>query len=74
VVAAGPFIDQDDERLRGIAVVDCDREVARALYAEDPAVMAGRLGVEILTWLVPKGTVRFEPGARPRSTDEALGD
>jgi hypothetical protein len=35
------------------------------------AVQAGRLGVEILTWMVPKGNVRFEQVARPRSTAEA---
>ncbi len=74
VAAAGPFTDQDDERLRGVAVLTCDPETARRLYSEDPAVKAGRLGVEILTWLVPHGTVRFEAGARPRSTAEALGD
>jgi uncharacterized protein len=74
VVAAGPFTDQDDERLRGVAVLACDPETARRLYSDDPAVQAGRLGVEILTWLVPKGSVRFEWAERPRSTAEALGD
>jgi uncharacterized protein len=68
VIAAGPFTDQEDERLRGLAVLSCDPETARELYASDPAVQAGRLGVEILTWMVPKGNVRFEQVARPRST------
>ena len=71
VIAAGPFRDQDDERLRGIAVLNCDPEKARELYASDPAIQAGRLGVEVLTWMVPAGNVRFEQVARPRSTAEA---
>jgi uncharacterized protein len=71
VIAAGPVRDQDDERLRGIAVLTCDPEKARELYASDPAVLAGRLGVEVLTWMVPAGNVRFERVARPRSTSEA---
>ena len=74
VITAGPFTDQDDERLRGVAVLNCDPETARRLYSEDPAVQAGRLGVEILTWLVPKGSVRFEQAERPSSTAEAVGD
>jgi uncharacterized protein YciI len=74
VIAAGPFTDQDDERLRGVAVLACEPETARELYASDPAVQAGRLGVEVLTWLVPKGNVRFEDVRRPSSTVEALGD
>jgi uncharacterized protein len=73
VIAAGPFTDQDDERLRGVAVLSCDPETARRLYESDPAVQAGRLGVEILTWLTPKGNVRFEQVDRPRSTTEATG-
>ncbi len=74
VIAAGPFTDQDDERLRGIAVLSCDPETARELYASDPAVQAGRLGVEILTWMTPAGNVRFEQVQAPRSTAEALDD
>jgi len=74
VIAAGPFMDQDDERLRGVAVLSCDPETARDLYASDPAVQAGRLGVEILTWMTPAGNVRFEKVRAPRSTAEALGD
>jgi hypothetical protein len=68
VVAAGPFTDQDDERLRGVAVLSCDPERARELYASDPAVQAGRLGVEILTWMTRPGTCgskRCERRVRP---------
>jgi uncharacterized protein len=74
LIAAGPFRDQDDERLRGVAVLACDPEKARELYASDPAVQAGRLAVEVVTWMTPAGNVRFEQGGRPRSTAEARGD
>ena len=71
VVAAGPFRDRDDERFRGIAVLSCDPETARRLYESDPAVKAGRLGVEVMTWMVPAGNVRFERVPRPSSNAEA---
>ena len=37
-------------------------------------MQARRLGVEILTWLVPAGNVRFERVEAPHSTAEADGD
>jgi len=58
-VAGGPLDDQDDERLRGISIWTCDPETARRVSQEDPAVQAGRLAVEVMTWSVPAGSVRF---------------
>ena len=58
-VAGGPLDDQDDERLRGISIWTCDPETARRVSQEDPAVQAGRLTVEVMTWSVPAGSVRF---------------
>lgn len=52
----------------------CDRETARRLSNEDPAVQAGRLGVEVMTWMVPAGNARFENVLAPRSTAEAAED
>ena len=74
VLAAGPFADQDDERLRGITVLSVDRETARQLYANDPAVRAGRLAVEVMTWMVPAGSIRFERVTHPRSMAEAMDE
>ncbi|MFJ6197782.1 YciI family protein [Micromonospora sp. NPDC092111] len=71
VLAAGPFLDPDDERLRGFAVLSVDPEMARELYANDPAVRAGRLVVRVASWLVPEGNVRFESVPVPRSMLEA---
>ena len=73
LIAAGPLSEQDDERLRGIAVMSVDPQSARELYNSDPAVRAGRLAVEVMTWLVPAGSVRFEPVPAPRSMAEAAG-
>jgi uncharacterized protein YciI len=56
LIAAGPF--GDDGRLRGIFVFRvASLDEARALTATDPAVQAGRLAVELHTWLVPEGVL-----------------
>jgi len=74
LVGGGPLVDQDDERLRGISIMAVDPETARRLSEEDPAVQAGRLAVEVMTWMVPSGNVRFEDVAAPRSMAEAEAD
>jgi uncharacterized protein YciI len=74
LVGGGPLVDQDDERLRGISIMSCDPETARRLSNEDPAVQAGRLAVQVMTWMVPAGNVRFEDVPAPRSMAEAAGD
>jgi uncharacterized protein YciI len=60
LVAAGPLSDQGDERLRGIAiyrVASLDR--ARELAESDPAVVAGRLEVDAMTWSTRKDALHF---------------
>ena len=60
LVAAGPFGDQEDERLRGLALYRVGSvEEARRLAEADPAVAAGRLEVEIMTWYTEKGALAF---------------
>ncbi|MEV4656146.1 YciI family protein [Micromonospora sp. NPDC049301] len=71
VLAAGPFLHPDDDRLRGFVVLSIAPDEARALYANDPAVRAGRLAVRVMSWLVPEGNVRFESVPVPRSMLEA---
>ena len=51
--------------------MSCDPDTARRLSNEDPAVQAGRLAVEVMTWMVPAGNVRFESVRAPRSLAEA---
>jgi len=62
VVTNGPVLDQPDEALRGIAIFaarSVDR--ARELANTDPAVHAGRLAVEAMTWWCPPHTM-IRPG------------
>ncbi|MGN9813156.1 YciI family protein [Micromonospora sp. BQ11] len=71
VLAAGPFVQTDDERLRGFVVLSVDPVAARELYTNDPAVRAGRLAVQVMSWMVPEGILRFEDVPLPRSMLEA---
>ena len=74
LIGGGPLVDQDDERLRGISIMTCDPETARRLCSEDPAVQAGRLAVEVMTWMVPTGNMLFENVPAPRSMADAAED
>jgi uncharacterized protein YciI len=58
IVTNGPVRDQQDESLRGL-VFYCvgSVEEARALAERDPAVAAGRLAVEAMTWWCPAGSM-----------------
>ncbi len=54
LVVAGPFTD--DAQLRGIFIfAGVSREEAEQLSANDPAVKAGRLRIEIHPWYAAKG-------------------
>jgi uncharacterized protein len=58
VVTNGPVLDQPDEALRGIAIFATESvDRARELADTDPAVRAGRLEVEAMTWWCPPGTM-----------------
>ncbi len=70
LVGGGPLLNQDDERLRGISVMSVDPATARELCEADPAVRAGRLAVQVMTWMVPAGNVRFDSVPAPRSMAE----
>jgi uncharacterized protein YciI len=58
VVTNGPVDDPPDPSLRGLTFYrtgSLDR--ARQLAGDDPAVRAGRLAVEIMTWYCAPGTM-----------------
>jgi len=58
VVTNGPVTEQPDESLRGLAFYRAGSlEQSRQLAEADPAVRAGRLAVEIMTWYCPPGTM-----------------
>jgi uncharacterized protein YciI len=60
MVVAGPFADQRDPAYRGACIYRVGTpEEARALAEADPAVQAGRLRVEVVTWWVGKGYLAF---------------
>ena len=62
VVTNGPVRDQPDQALRGLAFYRTGSlERSRELAEADPAVRAGRLAVEIMTWYCPPGTMS-KPG------------
>jgi uncharacterized protein len=67
LLVAGPFRDQPDETFRGLCLYRTDLEDTRRLAEEDPSVQAGRMAVDVMTWLTKKGEVDF-----PRA-DDALG-
>ena len=62
VVTNGPVIDPPDPSLRGLTFYRTGSlEEARRLAEADPAVRAGRLTVDIMTWYCPPGTMS-KPG------------
>jgi uncharacterized protein YciI len=66
MVVAGPFGGQRDERFRGACIYRvATPEEARELAEADPAVKAGRLRVEVITWYVGKGFMTFPRAPGP---------
>lgn len=62
VTTNGPVRDQHDPSLRGLTFYRTGSLARSQQLAEaDPAVRAGRLTVEIMTWYCPPGTMRL-PG------------
>ena len=58
VVTNGPVLDQPDENLRGIAIFAVgSARPGQGAGRADPAVQAGRLEVEAMTWWCPPGTM-----------------
>ncbi len=62
VVTNGPVRGQPDESLRGLTFYRVGSvEQARAIAEQDPSVRAGRLVVDVMEWLCPRGTMA-QPG------------
>jgi uncharacterized protein YciI len=58
VVTNGPVDGQPDPSLRGLTFYRTGSlDQSRRLAEGDPAVQAGRLAVEIMTWYCPAGTM-----------------
>jgi hypothetical protein len=71
VIAAGPTVGPDARQMTGISVWSVDIATASRLCAQDPAVRAGRLTPQILTWMVPGGQLLFGRVPVPRTMAEA---
>jgi len=56
-IVSGPFRDQDDETKRGFSIYRTSLEETRRLTEDDPAIQAGRMSVEAMTWLTQKGAL-----------------
>lgn len=74
VLARGPLTEQDDERFRGFSIWSVDAATAREHAEADPAVRAGRLAVNVMTWMMPAGNIQFIQVRAPRSVAEAMAD
>ena len=60
LVVAGPFGEQPDETMRGMCLYHTGSlERTRELAERDPAVVAGRLVVEVMYLYVQKGAIRI---------------
>jgi uncharacterized protein YciI len=57
LLLAGPFRDQEDETKRGLCVYRTGVEETRRLTEQDPAIRAGRMRAEAMTWLTRKGAL-----------------
>lgn len=58
-LTAGPFDDHSDDRFRGLVFFAVSPQEALRLSEQDPAVKAGRLRAEAMTWYHEKGSVLF---------------
>jgi uncharacterized protein YciI len=61
IAAAGPFRDQRDERLRGIELWHLGVDEVRRICGEDPAVRAGRMEKEVVTWWFQEADLPIVP-------------
>jgi uncharacterized protein len=57
LLASGPFDDQADPSLRGLCVYGTSLDEARELAGRDPAVRAGRLSADVMTWWTQPGVI-----------------
>ena len=58
LLLSGPFDDQPDESLRGLCVLSLGIDEARAEMEHDPAVRAGRLVADVMSWWTHAGSLR----------------
>jgi hypothetical protein len=57
LLLAGPFDDQPDESWRGLCIFTAGLDETRELMANDPAVVAGRLTPDVMSWWTLRGSL-----------------
>jgi uncharacterized protein YciI len=62
--AAGPL---DDPRFRGLMIMPAEPQRALELESADPAVVAGRFELRVMSWHVPGGAAHFTATRFPHS-------
>jgi uncharacterized protein YciI len=67
LIAAGPL---SDAKFRGLNILSVEPDRSRALMEHDPAVLAGRLSVHVIPWMVPHGALSYSRTRFPRSAGE----
>lgn len=68
MVVAGPFGEQDDKTAEGLCLYRAASVAeARALAEADPAVKAGQLRVEAMSWYTEKGALTFPAAEKLRA-------
>lgn len=69
-VVCGPFDKQPDPTFRGACIYAVETpEEARELASQDPAVKAGQLRVDVMTWWVGAGYMTFPKRPAPARTE-----
>ncbi len=63
-LVSGPLSGQPDGSLRGISVYRTSVAETLRLAEQDPSVQAGRLVLEVFTWLMPEGTLGDDPASK----------
>lgn len=70
VLTNGPFLEQPDPALRGLAVFAVESlEKALVLASDDPLVLAERIVLDAMLWWAPAGTM-VRPGIPVRLDDD----
>ena len=67
LLAAGPVKGPIGSSTAGVCIYRDSVEDARTLAEQDPAVLAGVFRVQLFSWQVPGGAMRFEPTRFPHS-------
>jgi uncharacterized protein len=74
LLAAGPTGGPSRGEVVGVCLYAMDAKDARAAAEGDPAVKAGHLRVEVLSWATPADAIRPGPGRFPRSMKDVEGE